>query len=68
MRRQGGKRQGKEVQADALGEPPCLVVDPILALRDRQIVLEHIDPDLIGTAELDAIERYFSDLVMEALG
>lgn len=34
-------------------------------MRDRKIVLEYIDPNLIGAAELDAIERYFGDLVMQ---
>ncbi|WP_420100739.1 hypothetical protein [Bosea sp. (in: a-proteobacteria)] len=36
-------------------------------MRDRQIVLEEIDPDLISSAELDVLERYFGDLVMQVL-
>lgn len=67
MGRQSGARQGKEVRADGPGKPPILVVDPLADLRNHEIVLEHIDPDLIGTAELDAIERYFGDLVMQVL-
>ena len=68
MGKQSGARQGKEVRADQpAGKPPILVDGPLADLRNHAIVLEHFDPDLIGTAELDAIERYFGDLVMQVL-
>lgn len=68
MGRQCGARQGKEIRADQpVGKPPMLVDGPLAGLRNHEIVLEHIDSDLIGTAELDAIERYFGDLVMQVL-
>ena len=63
--RQSAKRQGREVWADEPGKPPRLVVEPLADQRDRQIVLEHIDPDLFGAAELDVIACYFGDLVMQ---
>ncbi len=68
MGRQSGTRQGKEVRADRPdAKPPRLTVGPIAVMRDRQIVLEEIDPDLISSAELDVLERYFGDLVMQVL-
>ncbi|MFC5506971.1 hypothetical protein [Bosea massiliensis] len=66
MRRQSRNLQGKEDRADELaGQPPRPAIDSIADLRDRKIVLEYIDPDLIGAAELDAIESYFGDLVVQ---
>lgn len=63
--RQSAKRQGKVVWAEEPGKPSRLVVEPLAEQRDRQIVLERIDSNLFGAAELDVIERYFGDLVMQ---
>lgn len=37
-------------------------------LPDREIVLENIDASLVSTAELDALQQYFGDIVMKVLG
>lgn len=34
---------------------------------DADILLERIDPSMIGAAELDALERFFDDIVSLAL-
>lgn len=37
-------------------------------LPDREIALENIDASLFSTAELDALEQHFGDIVMQVLG
>lgn len=34
---------------------------------DADILLERIDPSMIGAAELDALEQFFADIVSQAL-
>lgn len=34
---------------------------------DADILLERIDPSMIGAVELDALERFFDDIVSQAL-
>ena len=70
MGRRGEKGQRQEVRTKGSGGRPSLypAASPGEALPDREIVLENIDAGFIGTEELDALEQYFGDIVMQVLG
>lgn len=69
MGTRGGKERRKEDEARGTRSYPSPSTFAPFgeALPDRRIVLESIDSGLVGTAELDALERYFGDIVVQAL-
>lgn len=70
MGKRGEKGRRKEVRTRGSGGRSSLSPAFIAreALPDREIILEKIDAGFIGTEELDALEQYFGDIVMQALG
>ncbi|WP_089174469.1 hypothetical protein [Bosea sp. AS-1] len=70
MGKRGEKGRRKEVRTRGSGGRPSLSPAFIAgeALPDREIILEKIDAGFIGTEELDALEQYFGDIVMQVLG
>lgn len=70
MDRHIGKRRRKEARVQTpVGCPiPSPACAPRDAALDRDVVLESIDPAVISAAELDVIEQFFDDIVMQALG
>ena len=69
MDRYIGQRRRKEARVQApVGRPsPSPACAPHDAAFDRDVTIENIDPAVIGTTELDAIEQFFDDIVMQAL-
>lgn len=70
MDRHIGKRRRKEARVQApVGCPsPPPACEPRDIALDRDVIIENIDPTVISVAELDAIEQFFNDIVMQALG
>lgn len=70
MDRHIGKQRRKEARVQApVGRPsPSPACAPHDAELARDIALENVDPAVISAAELDVIEQFFDDIVMQALG
>lgn len=70
MGRRGEKGRRKEARTRGSDSPPSLYPSAFSAqaLPDREIVLENINAGFVGTEELDALEQYFGDIVMQLLG
>lgn len=68
--------QGKEVEATRPDQPCPAPARPKINSDhsgsagtgpEREILLERIDPSAIGSAELDALEQFFDDIISRAL-